>query len=311
LGKNAIIQTAMKDTNELLKEVEQKRHETLVDFCSALFFMTLFAVLGLCIMGIWGGDESLNVYLRYFLLILGAVLFLIVAPLLLRVAFQIRRHYLDYFYASITPQLTKGEYRSFSFIRRPERKMLTMPLRKVLSCTPELDGDSFFKGEVEGATFYSFGYSYAAKSGNRTFEAEGRYIEFTLNTSFPFELIIKDRRSASYYKKKPLLLRLKSDSSSFDDVHDVTADEEVPGLNLLSPFLVQGINCLNIRYRAKLSAHINGNKVQVYVDDCPRRYHASLFEELTPAKFAHLKEEALLPYAVYLGLGLDSSFYSI
>ena len=170
-------------------------------------------------MGIWGGDESLNVYLRYFLLILGAVLFLIVAPLLLRVAFQIRRHYLDYFYASITPQLTKGEYRSFSFIRRPERKMLTMPLRKVLSCTPELDGDSFFKGEVEGATFYSFGYSYAAKSGNRTFEAEGRYIEFTLNTSFPFELIIKDRRSASYYKKKPLLLRLKSDSSSFDDVH--------------------------------------------------------------------------------------------
>jgi|SRR5574344_1406299 hypothetical protein len=301
----------MNENVDFLKKVEASRREHLVDFVTALVFALIFVVLGLCLMGIWGNDSSLNPYLRYSLLVLGALFFLLIAPLCLRKAFKIRQHYLDYFYQTVTPALTKGEYRSFSFIRRPERKMLTMPLRKVLSCTPELDGDSFFKGEVEGASFYSFGYSYVAKVGDKTFEAEGRYIEFTLHNSFPFELIIKDRRSSSYYKKKPLLLRLKSDSPSFDEIHDVTADEEVPGLNLLSPFLVQGINCLNARYKAKLSAHIDGNKVQVYVDDCPRRYHASLFEELTPTLFAHLKEEALLPYAVYLGLGLDSSFYSI
>lgn len=296
---------------DVVKQIESERGDRLLALILYFVFAAGFFALGTCLMAIWGNDPALSSLAHYVIFALGAILVLIVTPILLRHGLRQRKLYRARFYQLITPLLTAKDYRSFTFLARPSVKSLSMPLRKVLSATPDLDSDSFFQGEIEGAKFYSFGYSYVANEKGHTKEAEGRFIEFTLQTPFAFELVIKDRRSANYYKKKALLIRLKSDSSSFDAIHDVTANAEVAGLNLLSPFLIQGITCLNNRYHSKLSAHIDGNKVQVYVDDCPARFRLSLGEKFTEEKLNRLKEETRLPYAVYLGLGLDSSFYSI
>lgn len=121
---------------DVVKQIESERGDRLLALILYFVFAAGFFALGTCLMAIWGNDPALSSLAHYVIFALGAILVLIVTPILLRHGLRQRKLYRARFYQLITPLLTKKDYRSFTFLARPSVKSLSMPLRKVLSAPP-------------------------------------------------------------------------------------------------------------------------------------------------------------------------------
>jgi hypothetical protein len=296
---------------ETINELEKKRKEARASFIVTLVFGALFCSgsEGLLLYG--GLDKSLDQVSSEVLVGIGLVLFFFFGAVFSHHALAISRDYKKDTLAALMPYLTPKKYQDFAFKEDYDMLLFAKAFKQVLSVRPSRDETSYFEGRFPGASFFSFAYSYIRNDPHLHGEIQGRYVKFTLPHSFPFEMIMKDRRSPSYFKKKRLLIRLKSDSASFDATHDVTANKEVEGMNLLSPKMIAAIEAINADYGVKLSARFRENKVYVYFDDYHARYLLSLDHPLNLKAYDALEDEILLVFRAYKALNLDSSFYSI
>jgi hypothetical protein len=296
--------------DETLKKIESIRQMRFASFITNLVFAGLFAIAGLVLMGLAGTSDWEALY-RYIGAAAFFVVFFFVAFLFVLGAIHQRKLYEKEFNAAVVPYLLPKEYQDFAYLLTPDYQEFVASLKNVLVQRPEPDPSSYYQGRLQGTHFYSFGYSYIKTDGKTTRESGGRFLEFTLPHAFPFELILKDKRSPSYFKKTHLLIRLKSDSQSFDELHDVTANKEVEGMNLLSPTFVNALEKLNADYGVKISARFSGDRVSIYADDYGSRYQNLLSKRLTAERLLALQKEILLPLAVYEAFALESPFYSI
>jgi hypothetical protein len=302
---------AVMSLEETLTKLEDLRRRRFANFIADLVLAFLFSAAGLAMMIVSANDASLDEVARYSLIGVGFVLFLFSSSFCTLLAFKEKNRFDGEFFETLVPFLTPEDYRDFAYLKNPDLKALAASLKSVLSNKPYPDATSYYQGRLQGSTFFSFAYSYIKADPHHPSETGGRYLEFTTPHSFPFEMIIKDKRSPSYFKDAHLLIRLKSDSAAFDEAHDVTASKEIEGMNLLSNKMVASLSALNREYGVHVSAHYQGNKVYVYFDDYVDHYVSSLSRPITRATYESLEREVLLPIEVYKALGLDSPFYSI
>ena len=296
---------------ETIKKVEQNRKEALSSFVVTIVFGSLAVVASLVLLLYGGLEPGLDEISKDVAIVIGLLFFFLSALVFLPHALTITKRYKRESLAILMPYLTPKNYQDFVYKTDYNTPHLNQVFRHVLSVRDNRDETSYFEGRLPGAKFFSFAYSYIRDDRLSRGEILGRYVEFVLPHTFPFEMIMKDRRSPSYFKKKRLLIRLKSDSASFDAVHDVTANKEVEGMNLLSMKMIEAIEAINDDYGVKLSARFKANKVSVYFDDYRSRYLLSIDNVFDAKAFAALQEEVLLVYRAYQALNLDSSFYSI
>lgn len=296
---------------ETINELEKKRKEAQASFIITLVFGSLLCLSSEALILYGGLSSELDSLTGEVLVGVGLVLFFFFGLVFSRHAITISKSYKKDTLAALMPYLTPKKYQDFSYKTDYDLTLFAKAFKQVLSVRPDRDQTSYFEGRFPGATFFSFAYSYIRNDAHLHGEIQGRYVKFTLPHEFPFEMIMKDKRSPSYFKKKQLLIRLKSDSASFDATHDVTANKEVEGMNLLSPKMIQAVEAINADYGVKLSARFRANKVYVYFDDYHARYLIALDHPLNLEAFDSLEDEILLVYRSYKALNLDSSFYSI
>jgi hypothetical protein len=296
---------------ETVNELEKKRKEARSSFIITLVFGVLLCLASEALILYAGLSEDLDKVTSEVLVGVGLVLFFFFGAVFSHHAFQISKEYKKSTLAALMPYLKPEKYQDFAYKTDYDMLLFAKAFKQVLSVRPNRDETSYFEGRFPGATFFSFAYSYIRNDPHLHGEIQGRYVKFTLPHEFPFEMIMKDRRSPSYFKKKRLLIRLKSNSASFDATHDVTANKEVEGMNLLSPKMIQAIEAINADYGVKLSARFRANKVYVYFDDYHARYLISLEHPLDMKAFDALADEVLLVFRAYKALNLDTSFYSI
>jgi hypothetical protein len=296
---------------EMLGRLEDLRKARLASYITELLFGFLLGLGGLLTMILAGSDASLAAIWRYVAIGVGLAVFLFAASFFPLQAAHEKNRFDSEFFATLVPFLAPEDYRDFAYLKNPDLKTMASSLKTALASQAYPDMSSYYQGRLKGSTFFSFAYTYAKHDGKRHYESGGRYLEFTMPHPFPLELIMKDKRSPSYFKDAHLLVRLKSDSESFDAVHDVTSSREVEGLHFLSAKTVKALEDLNAEYGVHLNAHFHGNEVDVYFDDYVEHYMSSLVHPITKESYRSLEKEVLLPYEIYEALSLDSPFYSI
>jgi len=296
---------------ETISELEKKRKEARESFIITLVFGSLLSLASEALLLYGGLSSDLDSVTAEVLVGIGLVFFFLFGTVFSHHAIAISKSYKKDTLTALMPYLAPKKYQNFAYKTAYDSALFAKALKPALAVRADRDETSYFEGRFPGAAFLSFAYSYLRNDRHLHGEIQGRYVKFTLPHEFPFEMIMKDKRSPSYFKKKRLLIRLKSNSASFDATHDVTANKEVEGMNLLSSKMIQAVEAINADYGVKLSARFRANKVYVYFDDYHGRYLIALDHPLDPKAFEALEDEVLLVYRAYIALNLDSSFYSI